>query len=368
MVRNEPREAVDGAEPELIRTLRKCLRSDEPLDLLMAVSGLLAAVDERRASPLDRTRPTATLADLVDSFIGVNYAETTAALSIIEVVVTDQYMKTLIGRELQQRHQPMPAWIRDFHLARIHHEISTMTDVLGDGDDYLVTIELEDGRPLTALIYVDHNLGGVVKDAFLIPGTQASINEKFEEVGLDEGQVIASADPADARAIIDAAIEHGARMHPPLESETWPMCQPLVEWIVRMLPDGGQGPVIREWSEEELDAIAQEFLSSPFAQDLTDPDYADLLDSILWFASGWSGTDPYRWSPVRVEILMADWFPRKVMAEVEFLSKLPALLRAYIRYCQNRVAIPMSRRQETLDAIDEWEPRYQQAIRSAPLQ
>jgi hypothetical protein len=28
------------------------------------------------------------------------------------------------------------------------------------------------------------------------------------------------------------AIEHGARMLPPLESDSWPICRPIVEWML----------------------------------------------------------------------------------------------------------------------------------------
>jgi hypothetical protein len=43
--------------------------------------------------------------------------------------------------------------------------------------------------------------------------------------------------------------------------------------------------------------------------------------------------DPQRWSPVAVEILLADWIPRKITARAEQLSKAPDLLRAFIRFC-----------------------------------
>ena len=48
---------------------------------------------------------------------------------------------------------------------------------------------------------------------------------------------------------------------------------------------------------------------------------------------------PYRWSTVRVEMLLTDWVPRKIVADAPYLAKLPDLLRAYIRYCHEREGI-----------------------------
>jgi hypothetical protein len=65
-----------------------------------------------------------------------------------------------------------------------------------------------------------------------------------------------------------------------------------------------------------------------------------------------------------VEILLGDWIPRKIVADAEYLSKAPDVLRAFIRFCHAERAIPMVLTDETLDAVDEWEPDYQDVIRS----
>jgi hypothetical protein len=41
---------------------------------------------------------------------------------------------------------------------------------------------------------------------------------------------------AEARARISQAIENGARLFPPLETETWPASRPLAKWLLRLLP------------------------------------------------------------------------------------------------------------------------------------
>lgn len=92
------------------------------------------------------------------------------------------------------------------------------------------------------------------------------------------------------------------------------MCRPLVEWLVRMLPAGGAPPARPEWSKEATSAIARDFFGSDFAAGLDRPDERDLLDSVLWFGTGYGPGDPLRWSPVNVEMLLADWIGRSADA------------------------------------------------------
>jgi hypothetical protein len=136
-----------------------------------------------------------------------------------------------------------------------------------------------------------------------------------------------------------------------------------VEWMLRMLPAGGVAPEAKEWSHEETAALADEFFASPFGAALDDDEHRSLLESVLWFCTGYATGDPWRWSPVTVEMLLADWLPRKVIAEPACLAKLPDLVRAYIRYCHDRNDIRADLTDETLSAVDRWEPEYLQLIR-----
>jgi hypothetical protein len=213
------------------------------------------------------------------------------------------------------------------------------------------------------LVYVDHNMGSVVKDAFVVPEPLEDLAIKMGTLIEDPDQSLTRTDPATARAVVEAAIDSGSRLYPPLASETWPMCRPLVEWMLRMLPGGGVAPDWKEWSQEETAVVAAEFFASPFGAALDDEEHRSLLESVLWFSTGYATADPWRWSPVTVEMLLADWFPRKVIAEPAYLVKLPGLVRAYIRYCHDRNDIRGELTEETLAAVDRYEPEYLQQIR-----
>jgi hypothetical protein len=65
-----------------------------------------------------------------------------------------------------------------------------------------------------------------------------------------------------------------------------------------------------------------------------------------------------------VEILLVNWIPRKIVAEVPFLVKAPDLLRAFIRFSHHERGIRPELTARTLGAVDECEPEYQRLIRS----
>jgi hypothetical protein len=363
---NPVRPAHGAQDQQLFQGLRSALRSGEPLDLLAVVSGFLEVTDPRSRDPFARDEQRTSLAELVESFVGMPYAETTAALTATRAMVADEVLAARIGRELATRRHlhPMPDWLSGLDQARVEPDVWFLTHVLGDGDDYLIGVTLPSGHALSALVYVDHNLGSVVKDAFVVPGLLEDLALKVGTTIDDPDQSLTRTDAASARAVMEAAIDHGSRLYPPLESDSWPMCRPLVEWMLRMLPSGGVASGPREWSDEEMAAVAAEFFASPFGISFDREDERSLLDSLLWFATTYATGDPWRWSPVTVEMLLADRFPRKIIAEPSYLAKLPDLLRAYIRYCHDRNGIRADLTSETLAAVDHYEPDYLQLIDS----
>jgi hypothetical protein len=113
-----------------------------------------------------------------------------------------------------------------------------------------------------------------------------------------------------------------------------------------------------------LRKLTDRFFASVYAAGLDDADHRALLESILWFGTDYGPGDPLRWSPVAVEILLVDWIPRKIVADVAYLAKAPDLLRAFIRFCHHERKIRPALTDETLAAVDEYEPEYQQIIAS----
>lgn len=64
-----------------------------------------------------------------------------------------------------------------------------------------------------------------------------------------------------------------------------------------------------------------------------------------------------------MEILLADWIPRKIVALAAYLAKDPDLLRSFIRFSHHERDVRPALTDQTLAAVDEYEPDCQRVIR-----
>lgn len=359
---------MEPEEPDLFSDVRRQLASRRPLDFLAEVSGILAVVDPRSRNPFERASAKddshVTLDELIRTFADVECTETTALLAGIGELAPDEMLRAKGRSAVAARRHRIPGWLADLGRSEAYRCME-MVHVLGDGDDVIVGLRLPDRSELTIVVYIDHNLGGLVKDAFVlaerIDAVVATMKKRNPDFADTEWRDL---DPADARSRITDAVHLAAITFPPLESDTWPACRPLVEWTCRLLPEGGSGYSRPEWDENALAALTESFFDSPFAEGLDSADRRSLFESILWFGTDYGPGDPLRWSPVAVEIILTDWIPRKIVAPSEFLEAAPALLRALIRYSHHERGIRAGLTEETLEAVDMFEAEYLEAIHS----
>ncbi len=362
-----PRDAERYEEPDLLLGIRRRLATGEPLDLLAEASGLVAAVDPRRETPFDRAKGEGRIGPSLDeltlTFEEVEGVETAALLAAVAQLAPDEVARARARRALRIRPEPLPGWLSRLGDSEVYRAVA-MVDALGDGDDIMLGVRLYDSQELSVVVYIDHNLGTVVKDAFVVPGPLADLVELMRtDLDVRDAEWF-DIELAEARTKIVDAMKRSDMTYPPMESDSWPACQPIVEWAARLLPVGGTGYVREEWSEAAQRKLTKRFFSSPEGSALDDRDHRQLFESVLWFGTGYGPGDPMRWSPVNVEMLLADWIPRKVVADAEFLSKAPELLRAFVRFCHAERGIRIGLTSETLKSIDRWEPEYQRIIRS----
>jgi hypothetical protein len=352
--------------PDLLAEARQRLASGEPLEFLGYVSTLLAALDPRAKDPFQRAgtgrTDSVTLPDLLESFADVVLPETTALLAALAELSPDELTRARARRALATRPHPLPDWLARLGQASVYRAVET-THVLGDGDSVLLGARLP-GHELTAMIYIDHNLGTVVKDGCPVPGPIDEILEDLRQAMDDPDVRHRDIGLADARAKVAEAVEKGAITFPPFETDTWPASRPVTEWLLRLMPAGGTGYVRPKTTKAAKKKLANRFFGSEFGRPLDDAEHRDLLDELCWFGTDYGPGDPMRWSPVAVEILLEDWIPRKIMADPEYLSLAPALLRAFIRFCHAERAIRPALTDQTLAAVDRYEPEYQRVIRS----
>lgn len=352
--------------------VRRKLATGEPLDFLAYVSTLVAALDPRAENPFERPvrQPAVTLPELIGSFADVDLPETAALLAALAVLAPDELGRARARQAYNLSSHEVPDWLARLDQTSVDRAVES-THVLGDGDNVMLNARLP-GHDLTMLVYIDHNLGTVVKDGFPAPADVDDVVRRLREAGGDhaagdQGLHYGDISLAEARARISQAIAQGARMFPPPETETWPASRPLAEWLLRLLPEGGTGYIRPEWSTAALRTLTDRFFGSPSGRGLDNEDSRELLGEFLRFGTDSGSGDPLRWSPVAVEILLADWIPRTIVADASFLARAPALLREFIRFCHGERGIAPSLTRETLAAVDRHEPGYQRAIRAPRL-
>lgn len=342
-----------------MKEFKRALYADHPLDLLALVSSVmeLATVPPH---PFEDKPQGPGLAELVESFLGTDLAPSTAALHVIAALTDDDELAGRIREALATRTQPMPGWLRDLAAAKVDRVVEMKDAALLDGENYYIGVELADGSAFTFVAYVDNNLGRVLKDGFVVP---EALDETVLMVSAhperDSDLTFGHVDPAWARAYVERAVDVGAMTFPPLTSEAWPQARPLLRWALRLLPEGGVLPEQKPMSEAAKEALIEEFVASPEGKAYAaDPEARGLVGPLIWLGTEYGNGDPLRWSPVRAEMLLADYFPRKVRAPLEEMVLLPDVLTAWVRFGHRLRGIRRDRTEETVRAIAAWTPTY----------
>jgi len=350
-------------EPELVRQIRTALADPHPLQMLELTSSLLALADTRDHDPFDRdATPRTSRATLVQTFLDVPRGETSALLAVIAALSTDEDERGVIADELERRRMRVPAWIGALPRAEARRAVE-MGHVFGDGEELVVGVRLAGGHELTAVVRIGHNVGTKVRDGFVL-GEPIDVVLSVMEGAADADTSFTDLSLADARARIEEGIERSSITWPRIETESWPASRALIEWMARLLPTGGTGYAWPEWSPEEREAFLRGFMASPVVEGLDPEVDRELADHLVWFGCDYGNGDPLRMSPALVEILLVDWVPRKIVAGPTRLARVPDVLRRFIRYGHAERGIRAELTEETLDAVDDWEPEYQELIRT----
>jgi hypothetical protein len=349
---------ADAEAQPLLQDIRRALYDDHPISLLAKISGIVHITEpgplEEAAHDVD---------ELAASFEDIDVAATTAALHVMAELTDDEALATRIRDTLLARTQPMPTWLRGLGDTRVER-VESMTEILRDGDNYVLDVRFADGQSMTYVVFVDNNLGGVIKDAFPIEEPFEVVTGKVRLMDEAGDMTHALVDAADARALLEQALDLGAITLGMPEQEAWPMGRPLLKWLLRTMPAGGTAPEAKEWTDEEYDEVVDAFLASTHGAPWRgDDDARFLVSSLVWFATSTGTGDPLRWSPVSVEVALADWIPRKIVEEPAVLVRLPDILRAFIRHAHEQRAVPPRRTGPTVAAVGRWEQAYVDALR-----
>lgn len=228
------------------------------------------------------------------------------------------------------------------------------TDEFGDQDFVVIGFETPEGsHTFTAL--VDQNLGGLLKDVMLAPEAPATILQTWREVpdnDLEPREI-----PAEeaSRRLSAAILAYDQTFDPPSTDAVRSHRQLLLARLTK-LPTPLPLPEPPRMSDDEREALVDEFLASPHAPSVDGTDY--LADRLIDFKVDYLDGDPLRWSPTVVELCLLDWFPRKVLLEEDDVAAVPEVIRGWVRFAGERRGISSAGIDETLTAVATFEPEF----------
>lgn len=354
---------MDDGTPPIVRDAEDACRQPDPLSLMLMASAYCESLADR---PLDALRDDledhVDFEELAESFVMSGFPAMTALARAMAILHTDREVAqrvlatvpAVIGR---------PLWAVSMHKIEITNTL-VQSDPLNDGINVVVSFRWPSGGSASAVVFIDHNMGSIAKDAFVVPLSFDQMMEIYEE---SEGQHLTK-EPisfADARAHIEGAIETFERSWPPMETDTWPTSRPFVEWLLGHLPEGGARIEHPEVSEAERHAVIDAFIAERGAsiEGVSAEDVCLLVSPLIDYACDDGPGDPLRWSATAVEMVLADWYARKVFGlDDELMRRLPDVLEQLVRHAHALRSIPADLTDDTVASILEWAPEYLDAL------
>lgn len=281
-----------------------------------------------------------------------------AALRALSAVGSESHGKLAwaAANRLAARRVPEPPWSGQVGRAEPVAAELMYEEAFDDGVTVFIEFAVPSAEGHTVGIYIDHNMGGLVKDAFLAgpfteirSGLAASLHNG---VGLG----LRKLDLSEARARVEAALsmlDHTYR--PPVDGDVHSL-RALLDARVRGLPEGFTlTDGYEEVSVEEREQLLAEFLASPEGERWRgDEDAEDVVATAIDFGADYNHGGPLRWSPVVVEIFMTSWLAGKVARERAFFARVPEVLADWVRYAGRVRGVPAEPLSEAVFTVSEF--------------
>ena len=328
----------------------------EPKDALQAehwASCLLGALNVGRivdAEIMGRFR--AGLVRELEALGSTEALATLRALSGVGVSAERERARTAADR-LAASGVDEPVWASGVAAARPVAAALQYEEAFDDGVSVIVEFDGSGDGPHTLGIYIDYNMGGLVKDVFLA-GPLSEVRAKLS-VRAPNGVRLAVRDLtlAEARARVLAALDVLDDTYDPPVDEDVSRLRALIDARFDRLPAGFQlGDQYEEIPQADRERMLKAFLASPQGERWRGDEHAeDVVATAIDFGADYNHGGPLRWSPVVVEIFMTSWIARKVIREPAFFELVPDVLPDWVAYAGSRRDVPAEALSEAIEAI-----------------
>jgi len=347
------RSAFDG----IYADARGFSRSLDPLEVETFASGVVSTWRQDVAMP-NADEAAKALAELLARHLAAKRSPDALALMLgIEAVAPGPLAAVFAAPIARLRVGGLtdPVWVDSIRLIRFV-EGWRSTDEYGDQDMVMAVFE-HAGRPPHGIgLLVDQNMGGMAKEVLVTDEPDGLRSDWLARPSL---QIISlnAQEVADRFAGALQAYDETFMLETSKETR---YLLPLVRARLRLLPAG----VAAERAEiptAERESLLADFEASPEASagdEAAAGDVGLLASYFVDYGCDYGTGDPLRWSPIAVELVMLDWFPRKVMLEGPAIAAVPDALRRFVRYAGRRKGLPEASIADTVAAVDEFEAAY----------
>jgi hypothetical protein len=257
--------------------------------------------------------------------------------------------------ELRRSVPGVSAWVRSIG-AVAATRAWVATDVFGDQDSLIIGYRVDTDHHEHALVaLIDHNLSGQAKDAWLAPDLAAVLSAwqsapdthlQIEEIDVD----VALVRLRDAMATSD--LFNG---DDELRTEEFAHHRALVWSRLRRAGLTEVPTTVAQIAPVDREKLVQRFMDSVAGRDtvaqLSGIDVAILAAYLVDLRSDYEGR-PLRWSPIVIDVLLADLVPRKLLLTESEIAALPTVVRAWVRFSGHETGLAPEFVAETLRAVD----------------
>lgn len=369
---------------EMLRAARALLAMRHPLDAELAFSEMLGSWWGQRLPGMDVERLLGeglvahATASGTPAGLGLLAAVTALGTSRSQRYLAEQGMLALKTQGLA-----MPEWASQLGAVRpVAAYVSGGR--FGDADEVICTfgrIPGSDGRASSGeevehalIVVVDHNCGGVLRDAWVTTKVDQLLDHcqgeaaddpmaVFEQIGLEQARFRLTEALDRTDGVLAAARSEPSYDHPEpltgvtvadLTGGTLAAHYALAVSRVRALPGAGLRPGRPVWRRDRRAVLAARFLASDEAAELSDSYAASrCTDHIIAYGCDVDAGRPLRVSPRKVETFLLHWLPGRVVLLPEEQEAMPHVLAAWIRWAGPKTGLPDVAIGATLDAV--WE-------------
>lgn len=347
----------DFSPDSLIQPIRAALDDRHPIALLSLASSLAAALEPQPWPSTETAQPEL---PPIDEFIGMltdpPTPETAALATVLARFQPDELLRARTAQIIREAGIELPAWLRRIDSTRVSRGMQ-ISHVIGDSVDLVLELEFPGNYQASLLALVDFNSGIIVTDAFLTDRTIAQLTAELRAQN-EPDTSFERLRAVDVATRIHHAIDFGRRTIGVPETDSWPSCRPVAEWMLTLIGTDGADFDFPRLDDAGIEQVVQGFVDSPAGADFASAEDRDALATLLRLASDYGDGSPWRWSEARIEIMLVDLLPRKIIADDEYMLLLPRVLAAFVPYAHEHSGIPEVYTRYALQRLHDVLPHY----------